>query len=99
MKDRRIDAWLAPRLMVIYAYKQVGGDATVLNFGQIVRPSEIWFAASPDVSDEVAARWQDAFKAMQADGNYAQIVAKYRALKVEPIPESVLRRREELWVN
>ena len=73
MKDRRIDAWLAPRLMVIYAYKQVGGDATVLNFGQIVRPSEIWFAASPDVSDEVAARWQDAFKAMQADGSYARI--------------------------
>ena len=99
MKDRRIDAWLAPRLMVIYAYKQVSGDAALLTFGQIVRPSEIWFAASPDVSDEVAARWQAAFKAMEADGTYARIAARYRALKVEPVPENVLRRHEELWIN
>jgi polar amino acid transport system substrate-binding protein len=99
MKDRRIDAWLAPRLMAIYAYKQVGGDAAVLNLGTIVRPSEIYFATSPDVSDAVAKQWQDAFKSMQADGTYMKIVAKYRTLKVEPVPASARHGDEALWVN
>src|SRR3954470_14498595 len=56
LRDRRLDAWLAPRLMVIHAYREVGGDLTTLAIGQIVRSSEIWLAASPDVGEDEAAR-------------------------------------------
>jgi ABC-type amino acid transport substrate-binding protein len=97
MKERRLDAWLAPRLMVIHAYKEAGGDATTLNIGQIVRPSEIFFATSTDVSDDEAARWQNAFKQIEANGTYARIAAKYRKLKVEPVPETARRNDEALW--
>jgi polar amino acid transport system substrate-binding protein len=97
MRDRRLDAWLAPRLMVIHAYKEVGGDAASLSIGQIVRPSEIFFAASTDVSDDEAERWRGAFRAMEADGSYERIVAKYRRLRVEPMSEGARRNDETLW--
>ena len=65
LRDRRIDAWLAPRLMVLFGWREIGGDASVLNIGQIVRPSPIYFAASRDVSEAEADRWRGAFAAAQ----------------------------------
>ena len=59
LRERRIDAWLAPRQMVIFAYREVGGDPTALNIGEIVRPSEIWFAGSKSLSDAEAQKWQN----------------------------------------
>lgn len=98
MRDRLIDAWLAPRLMVLYAYREVGGDVATLNIGQIVRRSEIWLAASRDVSDQEAARWQSGFEQLRADGTYDAILARYTRLRPEPVPEEQ-RNLEIRWVN
>ena len=98
MKDRLIDAWLAPRLMVLYAYREVGGDVSTLSIGQVVRRSEIWLAASKDVSDQEAGRWQSGFEQLRADGTYDAILARYARLRPEPVPED--RRAAEIqWVN
>jgi polar amino acid transport system substrate-binding protein len=56
MQQRRIDAWLAPRLMVIHAMREVGGNLEALNFGEIVRKSEIYLAASKDLPDAEAQK-------------------------------------------
>jgi polar amino acid transport system substrate-binding protein len=101
MKDRRIDAWLAPRLMVIHAYKEIGADASTLNFGQIVRPSEIYLAFSKGTPQTEVARWAGALKSMQDDGTLDTILARYSRVKVEAIPDD--RRRVApgaiLWNN
>ncbi len=98
MKDRLIDGWLAPRLMALYAYREVGGDVATLNIGQIVRRSEIWLAASKDLSDQEAGRWQSGFEQLRADGTYDAILARYSRLRPEPVPED--RRRVKIqWVN
>jgi polar amino acid transport system substrate-binding protein len=101
MKDRRIDAWLAPRLMVIHAYKEIGADASTLNFGQIVRPSEIYLAFSKGTSEAEVARWADALKAIRDDGTLDAILARYSRLKVEPIADDRRRftRGSILWNN
>lgn len=99
LRDRRIDAWLAPRQMVIYAYREVGGDPTALNIGEIVRPSEIWLAGSKSLSDAEAAKWQKAFQEIRADGTFERIVAKYNRMKVVPIPDELRREDyEPIWV-
>lgn len=87
LKDRRIDAWLAPRLMVIHAMKEVRGDLATLNMGQIVRSSEIWLAGSKDLPDAEVARWAGAFEAVKADGTLERLLRKYRRLDVTPIPD------------
>jgi polar amino acid transport system substrate-binding protein len=98
MKDRLIDAWLAPRLMVLYAYREVGGDVSTLSIGQVVRRSEIWLAASKNVSDQEAERWRSGFEQLRADGTYDAILARYTRLRPEPVPED--RRAAEIqWVN
>jgi polar amino acid transport system substrate-binding protein len=101
MKERRIDAWLAPRLMVIHAYKEIGADASTLNFGQIVRPSEIYLAFSKGTPEAEVARWADALKKIQDDGTLDQILARYSRLKVEPIADDRRRftRGSILWNN
>jgi polar amino acid transport system substrate-binding protein len=101
MKERRIDAWLAPRLMVIHAYKEVGADAATLNFGQIVRPSEIYLAFSKGTPEAEAARWAGALKAIRDDGTLDRILARYSRLKVEPIADDRRRflRGSILWNN
>jgi polar amino acid transport system substrate-binding protein len=98
LKDRLIDAWLAPRLMVLHAYREVGGDVNTLNIGQVVRRSEIWFAASPGLPEAEIARWRRGFESVQADGTHGRILARYSRLRPAPVPESA--RREEIpWVN
>jgi polar amino acid transport system substrate-binding protein len=101
MKDRRIDAWLAPRLMVIHAYKEIGADASTLNFGQIVRPSEIYLAFSKGTPETEVARWSGALKSIQDDGTLDRILARYSRLKVEPIADEQRRftRGSILWNN
>jgi len=97
LRERQIDAWLAPRLMVIHAYREVGGDVASLAIGQIIRSSEIWLAASPDVPEQEAEQWRAGFTAMQADGTWERIATRYRRLKVEPIPAERRRGDEPLW--
>lgn len=98
MRDRQVDAWLAPRLMVIHAYKEVGGDPQALAIGAIVRPSEIWFAASKGLPEADVQRWQQAFAAMQADGSYGRILRRYEDLRVERIPDDLRRNMSgPLW--
>jgi polar amino acid transport system substrate-binding protein len=98
LRERRIDAWLAPRQMVIFAYREVGGDPASLNIGEIVRPSEIWFAGSKSLSDAEAQKWQTAFEEIRADGTYERIVAKYNRLKVMPISDDLRRQDyEPIW--
>jgi polar amino acid transport system substrate-binding protein len=97
LRDRRIDAWLAPRLMVLFGWREIGGDASVLNIGQIVRTSPIYFAASRDVSEAEADRWRGAFQQLRADGTFDRILAYYRRLKVEPIPEETRRFDRIEW--
>ena len=98
LRGRRIDAWLAPRLMVIWAYKEVGGDPSTLNIGTIVRPSEIWLAGSKSLSDAEAKKWQLAFEEIRADGTYDRILAKYNQMKVMPVPDEMRRQDyETIW--
>jgi polar amino acid transport system substrate-binding protein len=99
MKERRIDAWLAPRLMVIYAMQEVQGDLATLNIGEIVRESDIYLAASKDLPDAEAARWEQAFAAMQADGSYERIIRKYQRVKAAPIPDDARRMTDPVWSN
>lgn len=98
MQQRRIDAWLAPRLMVIYAMREVGGNLEVLNFGEIVRKSEIYLAASKDLPDAEAQKWEQAFEAVKADGTYQRIADEYHRMKIVPIPDEMRRRfSQPVW--
>ncbi len=98
LKDRLIDAWLAPRLMALHAYREVGGDVGTLNIGQVVRRSEIWFAASRGLPEAEVARWQRGFEELRADGTYDRILARYARLRPAPVPEQA-RRADIPWVN
>jgi len=95
LKERRIDAWVAPRLMVIHAVREVRGNLDALQFGQIVRPSDLYLAASRDLSDEQARRWQAAFESMRADGSYERIVRQSLAARIDPVDDEKRRIREE----
>ena len=98
MQQRRIDAWLASRLMVIYAMHEVGGNLEALNFGEIVRKSEIYLAASKDLPDAEAQKWERAFEAVKADGTYQRIADEYNRLKIVPIPDEMrLRFSQPVW--
>ena len=98
MQQRQIDAWLAPRLMVIYAMREVGGNLAALNFGEIVRSSEIYLAASKDLPDAEVRKWEEAFEAVKADGSYQRIVDEYSRLKIVPIPDEMRRRfSQPVW--
>ncbi len=98
MQQRRIDAWLAPRLMVIYAMHEVGGKLEALNFGEIVRKSEIYLAASKDLPDAEAQKWERALEAIKADGTYQRILDEYNRLKIVPIPDEMRRRfSQPVW--
>jgi polar amino acid transport system substrate-binding protein len=99
LRDRRIDAWLAPRQMVIYAYREVGGDPTSLNIGTIVRRSEIWLAGSKGLSEAEVKQWQRAFDEIRADGTFDRIIAKYSRTRVLPVPDEMRRQDyEAIWV-
>lgn len=97
LRDRRIDAWLAPRLMVLFSWREIGGDATMLNIGALVRRSPIYFAASRDVSQAETDRWRSAFAQIRADGTYDRIMVEYRRMKVEPIPEEQRHPERVEW--
>ena len=97
LRDRRIDAWLAPRLMVLFGWREIGGDATTLNIGQLVRRSPIYFAASRDVSEAETERWRSAFAQVRGDGTFDRILAGYRRMKVEPIPEETRHFERIEW--
>jgi polar amino acid transport system substrate-binding protein len=87
LRNRLIDAWLAPRLMVLWAWRETLGDPAQLAIGQVVRRSEIWFAGSPDIAPEIAALWARRFEELKADGGYDRTVARYLRLKPEPVGE------------
>jgi polar amino acid transport system substrate-binding protein len=98
IRQRRIDAWLAPRLMIIYAMLETRGDLAALTFGEIVRSSEIWLAGSRDLPDAEVAKWQKAFEAVKADGTYQRIADRYNRMKIVPIPDDLRRRfSEPVW--
>ena len=99
MKEERIDAWLAPRLMVIHAYKEVGGDPSTLNIGSVIRRSEIWLAASKSLPDEEVRHWAEAFEQIKADGTYARIMQKYNRIRVLPIEDDTRRHLEEPFIQ
>jgi polar amino acid transport system substrate-binding protein len=95
LKDRRIDAWVAPRAMVIHAVREVRGNLDVVQFGQVIRPSEIYLAASKNLPESEARKWQAAFAAMQADGTWAAIRRRYEQVKVDPVEDELRRIRHE----
>lgn len=87
LRGGRIAAWLAPRLMVIWAWRETLGDPAQLAIGQVVRPSEIWFAGSAGIEPEIAALWARRFTELQSDGGYDRILARYQRLKPDPLGE------------
>ncbi len=98
IQQRRIDVWLAPRLMVIYAMREIGGNLEALNFGEIVRQSEIFLAASKNLPDAEAQKWEQAFAAVKADGTWQRIADDYNRLKIVPIPDDMRRRfSQPVW--
>jgi len=100
MQQRRIDAWLAPRLMIIYGMREVGGNLEALNFGEIVRASGIYLAGSKDLPDAEVQKWQKALEEVKADGTYQRIADQYNRLKIEPIPDDLRRRLSQpVWTN
>ena len=96
MRDRLVDAWVAPRLMVLYGYREVGGDVTALNIGQIVRRSEIYLAGSRSLPAAEIERWKKAFAGLQADGTVERIVARYSTMRPAAIPADLRRRGDEI---
>ena len=88
MKERRIDAWVAPRAMVIHAMREVRGNLDVLQFGQIIRPSAIYLATSKDVPAAESARWQAAVEAMKVDGTWDAIRRRHEGAAVDPIEDA-----------
>src|SRR5690606_38330887 len=96
MRDRLIDAWLVPRLMVLYGYREVGGDVTALNIGQLVRRSEIFLAGSRDLPVAEVGRWRKAFEALQADGTVDRIMARYSTMRPDAIPGELRRPGEAI---
>lgn len=95
MKDRRIDAWVAPRAMVVHAMREVRGNLDVLQFGQVVRVSRLYLAASKDLPDAQAQRWTEAWAAMQADGTARRIVQQDQHPRVDPVEDEKRRVQEE----
>lgn len=87
LREHRIDAWLGPGLMLHWAWRETGGDPAQLVIGQVVRPSEIWFTASPDIAPEIVALWHRHFQALKTDGSYNRITARYARLQPEPAGE------------
>ncbi len=95
IKDRTIDAWVAPRAMVVHAVREVRGNLDVLQFGQVIRKSELWLAASKDLPDSQAKRWEDAWAAMQADGTAERIVRRNQNPRIDPIEDAKRLIQEE----
>jgi polar amino acid transport system substrate-binding protein len=95
IKERRIDAWIAPRAMVIHAVREVRGNLDVLQFGQVIRTSPIYLAASKSLPEAEARKWQAAFAAMQSDGTMAAIRRRYEQIRVDPVEDELRRIREE----
>ena len=95
LKDRRIDAWVAPRAMVIHAVREVRGNLDVLQFGQVIRVSDLYLAASKNLPESEARKWRAAFAAMQADGTLAAIRRRYEQAQVDPVEDELRRIREE----
>jgi polar amino acid transport system substrate-binding protein len=96
MRDRLVDAWVAPRLMVLYGYREVGGDVTTLNIGQIIRRSEIYLAGSRDLPAAEVDRWRNALEMLQADGTVDGIMARYSTMRPDPIPGELRRPGEAI---
>ena len=66
--------------------------------GEIVRKSEIYLAASKDLPDAEAQKWERAFEAVKADGTYQRIADEYNRLKIVPIPDEMrLRFSQPVW--
>jgi polar amino acid transport system substrate-binding protein len=84
LREGKIDAWLAPRLMVLWAWRETLGDPAELAIGQVVRQSEIWFAGSPGIAPEIVALWARRFEELKSDGGYDAILARYLRLQPEP---------------
>ena len=80
-----IEAWLAPRLMIMWAWREALGDPDQLTAGQVVRQSEIWFAGSPGIEPEIAALWSRRFEELRADGSYQRLLDRYLRLRPEPM--------------
>ena len=95
MKDRMIDAWVAPRAMVVHAVREVRGNLDVLQFGQVIRKSELWLAVSKNLPDAEAKKWEDAWTAMKADGSVERIVRRNQNPRVDPIDDAKRLVREE----
>ncbi|NPT53760.1 hypothetical protein [Paraburkholderia elongata] len=95
IKDRTIDAWVAPRMMVVHAVREVRGNLDVLQFGQVIRRSELWLAASKSLPDAEAKRWQAAWAAMQADGTVERIIRADQNPAINPVDEEKRIIREE----
>ncbi len=85
LRTGAIEAWLAPRLMVTWAWREAFGDPADLAIGPVIRQSEIWFAGSPDIEPEVAALWARKFEEVRADGGYQRLLDRYLRLRPEPM--------------
>lgn len=95
MKDRMIDAWVAPRAMVVHAVREVRGNLDVLQFGQVIRKSELWLAVSTNLPESEAKKWEDAWAAMKADGTAERIIRRNQNPPVDPIDDAKRLVREE----
>lgn len=96
IKDRTIDAWVAPRAMVIHAVREVRGDLELVQFVQVIRGSGLWLAASRSLPDEQARHWQEAWASMTRDGSAERIIRRHLHPKVDdPLDHEKRRIREE----
>jgi len=73
----------------------VRGNLDVLQFGQVIRASQLWLAASKSLSDADAKPWQDAWAAMQADGTADRIIRRNLSPRVDPVDDAKRLIQEE----
>ena len=96
LKDRRIDAWVAPRAMVIHAVREVRGNLDVLQFGQVVRVSELYLAASKEPARSARrASGRRHSRRCRPTARSTAIRRRYEQAKVDPVEDERRRIRDE----
>ncbi|WP_410498233.1 substrate-binding periplasmic protein [Chitinibacter sp. S2-10] len=70
----RIDVWIGVWNAILIAQRNAGLSRKDLRRGVVIHRATAQLAASPDFSDAEAKKWQDALKAMKADGTYKRII-------------------------
>jgi polar amino acid transport system substrate-binding protein len=78
LKAGRVDAWFSRGMVASFTYAKNGGDPKELLRGAETETPPMYLGGSLDFPRDVAAKLNEAFNAMKADGTYDRIVRSYQ---------------------